>query len=81
MKLLKFYAEWCGPCKQQTQLLEKCPIEVQHINVDAEENEELAEKFEIRSLPTLVIVNDNGKELTRFVGLTTMDKIKNFLNQ
>lgn len=81
MKLLKFYADWCGPCKQQTRLLENCPIEVQPINVETEKSEELAEKFGIRSLPTLVIINDKEEELTRFIGLTTLNKIVNFINQ
>lgn len=73
MKLLKFYADWCGPCKQQSKLLKDFPIEVQSINI--EEEEELTEKYNVKNLPTLILVDDNNNELTRFHGLTQPDKI------
>jgi thioredoxin 1 len=73
MKLLKFYADWCGPCKQQSKLLNDFPIEVQSINI--EEEEELTEKYNVKNLPTLILLDDNNNELTRFYGLTQPDKI------
>lgn len=73
MKLLKFYADWCGPCKQQSKLLNDFPIEVQSINI--EEEEELTEKYNVKNLPTLILLDDNNNELTRFHGLTQPDKI------
>ena len=81
MKVLKFYADWCGPCKAQASLFEKASFEVESINVDKEENESLVEKFGIKGLPTSVLVDDEGKEITRFVGLTMLSKIKTAINQ
>ena len=76
MKVLKFYADWCGPCKAQASLFEKASFEVESINVDKEENENLVEKFGIKGLPTSVLVDDEGKEITRFVGLTVLSKFE-----
>ena len=73
MKLLKFYADWCGPCKQQSRLLEGFPIEVQSINV--EEEEELTEKYGVKNLPTLILLDNDNNEVSRFSGLTQPDKI------
>ena len=72
-KYLKFYAPWCCQCKQMNKILENTGLPVDSINVD--ENEELTEKFHIRSLPTVVLVEDD-KEICRFTGLTTETKLK-----
>lgn len=80
MKLLKFTASWCSGCKQQSKILEEfTDIPVEEINV--EEQFELADKYGIRNLPTMILLEDDEKEKTRFVGVTTLDKIKKFLNE
>ena len=70
--LIDFWAPWCGPCKMQTPILEKVAAAVgdkaviAKVNVD--EAPELAAKFGIRSIPTLVILKD-GENKQQFVGL------------
>jgi len=70
--LVDFWAPWCGPCKMQTPILEKVAAVVgdkaviAKVNVD--EAPDLAAKFGIRSIPTLVILKD-GENKQQFVGL------------
>ena len=68
--LLDFWAAWCGPCKMVSPLvdeiaLENADIKVGKINVD--EQPELAAKFGVMSIPTLVVM-ENGKEVNRSIG-------------
>ena len=68
--LLDFWAAWCGPCKMVSPLvdeiaLENADIQVGKINVD--EQPELAAKFGVMSIPTLVVM-ENGKEVNRSIG-------------
>ena len=68
--LLDFWAAWCGPCKMVSPLvdeiaLENVDIKVGKINVD--EQPELAAKFGVMSIPTLVVI-ENGKEVNRSIG-------------
>ena len=68
--LLDFWAAWCGPCKMVSPLvdeiaLENADIKVGKINVD--EQPELAAKFGVMSIPTLVVIG-NGKEINRSIG-------------
>lgn len=61
MKVLKFQASWCQPCKMLGRVIEdakeqiKLPIE----EVDIDENMELAKKYNVRGVPMLVVVDDN----------------------
>jgi thioredoxin-like negative regulator of GroEL len=68
MKLLYFSAPWCGPCKALAPVLEKIgqTHTVDKINVD--EQFELAQKFNIRSVPTVVLINEAEQELERSSG-------------
>jgi len=67
VEVLKFYANWCGPCKILTQRLE----DVKNLTeINIEENHETAIKYKIRNIPALVFLKD-GVEVHRSVGLIT----------
>ena len=75
-RILRFTASWCQPCKMLSQILEDIdtglPIEVVDIDVDTE----LAMEYGIRSVPTLVILEENV-EVKRMTGLVTKEILKN----
>ena len=76
--LIDFYADWCGPCKMQSPIVDKIAeerseIKVGKINID--ENPELAEKYDVMSIPTLIIIK-NGQVANQFVGLTSKHEIE-----
>ena len=77
MKLLDFYATWCGPCKTMMptieRLSENAPFKVEKVNVD--ENPDLASQYSIRGIPTLIFVDDSGEVLWRKSGLYTESQI------
>lgn len=74
MKILKFYATWCGPCKHQAEILKQLEgVEVE--SVDIEENDDLVDKYKIMSVPTVIILKE-GKEIIRHVGLTQLSELK-----
>lgn len=81
VKLYKFYADWCMPCKQQTKILEQEPLSVELISVNVEEQEELASKFGVRSLPTLILVDDEDNIITSWHGITDPKTINTFINE
>ncbi|MHB9288616.1 thioredoxin family protein [Halobacteriales archaeon Cl-PHB] len=76
--LKDFYADWCGPCKTQDPILDELAedypdVEFEKINVD--EEQDVANEYQVRSLPTLIIENDDGI-VERFVGVTQADDIE-----
>jgi thioredoxin 1 len=77
-RILRFTASWCQPCKNLAKQLEEIntgfPIEVIDIDVDTE----LAMDYGIRSVPTLVIMEENV-EVKRMVGLATKEILKNWI--
>lgn len=78
--LVDFYADWCGPCKMMAPVVEELAGELQgkarvgKINVD--ENQDLAMKYEVKSIPTLIIFKE-GKEINRFVGVRDKNELLN----
>ena len=76
--LVDFYADWCGPCKMLSPILEQVesPIKVIKINVD--KHEDLAREYGVMSIPTLVIF-DNNKELKRNIGFIGKEQVEKFL--
>ena len=81
--LVDFWAEWCAPCRAFAPVLEEIAAEyagrviVAKLNVD--EGKSMAEKYEIRAIPTSIIFRD-GKEVERFVGVTKKDRLKERLD-
>ena len=78
MKFYKFYANWCGPCRVLTTILNKAQIEYEPINVD--NNEELVNKYNIKTIPVFMAIKDNGTEIDRFVGVKSADAIKQWID-
>ena len=75
--LLDFYADWCGPCRMVSPLVdqiaeERSDVVVGKVNVD--EQTDLAGEFGVFSIPTLVVLKD-GKEVDRAVGARTKAQI------
>jgi len=83
VEVKKFYAEWCGPCKVLTPLMENVKTKFTNVkfeNVDIDSQFEIAQKYFVRSVPT-VIIEKNGKEVERFVGVQSELAYINALNE
>lgn len=81
MKLLKFQASWCQPCKTLTSLLNTMQIPFPVEVIDADENKDLLQKYNVRSIPVLILLDENNNEIDRLTGSTTKDKITALLNK
>ncbi|MEE8457552.1 MAG: thioredoxin [Acidimicrobiia bacterium] len=80
--LVDFWAEWCGPCKTLSPLLERLTHEAdgafELAKIDVEANQELSSQFIIQSIPTVVAIK-NGKEVDRFTGALPEETIRAFI--
>lgn len=81
VKLYKFYADWCAPCKQQTKWFGEIPlcVEIESINVD--EDEQKAADFGVRGLPTMILVDEEDNVIKSWHKLTNPSEINDFINE
>ena len=79
--LVDFYADWCGPCKMLAPIIEEIATEHSDIlvgKVNVDDNPELAVKYGVMSIPTVLVFKD-GEATARSVGFKTKEEILNLL--
>ena len=79
--VIDFYADWCGPCKMQSPIIDKLAEERQDIKVgkiNVDESSSIAEQYGIMSIPTIMVIK-NGEIASKFVGLTPKEIIEQSL--
>ncbi len=83
---MDFFAEWCGPCRQQTPILDQLKermgdqVEIRKIDVgvDTDETREYAATYDIQFVPTIVIEKD-GVLIQKLVGVQDLEKLEDIL--
>lgn len=77
--LIDFYADWCGPCKMLSPVVDQIAEEnenVKVVKINVDNAQDLAMKYQVMSIPTLVVIKE-GKEINRSVGLRDKSEILN----
>ena len=81
MKILKFYASWCSPCKDLETTIESCrdeiPYAIEGIDIENDSDGMIA-KYEIVGIPTLILL-DGETEVRRHLGQFTVDTLREFV--
>lgn len=82
--VVKFSAEWCGPCRVLGENIESIESDYPNINfieVDVDEaDEELVSKYKIRNIPVLFFIK-NGEVLSKEIGVMSVDVLKEKINE
>lgn len=84
VRILKFEADWCGPCQQMKPVFDKVSknlsskAKFETINVDNQSG--LAERYKVAGLPTVIAIKD-GKEVGRSMGYMNQLRLKNFVQK
>jgi thioredoxin 1 len=76
--VVDFFAEWCGPCKMLSPVLESLAPEfegkLEIVKVDIDEAGDIAQEYGVTSVPTIVVIKD-GQEVERMVGFQSKDSL------
>ena len=78
-RILRFTASWCGPCKSLAMNLESAGLDLPIEVVDIDVHDNLAREYGIRSVPTLVMLNENI-EIKRLIGSKTINQLQEWAN-
>ena len=81
--VVDFFADWCGPCKMLSPVLERLDAmnpDVDFYKVNIDENPSLADEFEVRSIPNVVIFK-NGQAADRSIGFVSEQQLQEIINR
>lgn len=82
MKIMMFSANWCGPCKMLKPIVKRVEEATDSLNVryiDVDEEKSLSASYNIRGIPTLLQVDDEGKVLSTKIGAISEKELKTWL--
>ena len=82
--LVDFHATWCGPCKTQAPILKELSADIKDkariIKIDVDKNQPLAQKYQVRSVPTLILFK-NGQIVWRQAGVANKQELLEIINR
>ena len=84
MKLVKFYATWCQPCKTVQRMINDSMADYPNAaieSVDIGEDIQLATKYRVRNVPTCILMTDDGEEVQRCVGIPSVSALHDLMQQ
>ena len=79
MRVLKFSATWCGPCKMLARNLEDVQTNIPIENIDIDENQDAAMEYGVRGVPTMIMLDENNTEVKRLVGMQSLKVLEDWL--
>jgi thioredoxin 1 len=81
MKMIKFYAEWCQPCKILSRVIQDAgdKIDIAIEDIDIDQNMEVAKQYNVRGVPMLVIVDDTGATIRSRSGAMNEQALLTFI--
>jgi thioredoxin 1 len=80
MRIIKFSATWCGPCKALAKTLENVNTQIPIESIDIDENQETALEYGIRGVPTMIMLDENNNVVKRIVGAKSQTEIEAWIN-
>ena len=82
--LVDFHATWCGPCHTQAPILKDLSADIKGkariIKIDVDKNQALAQKYQVRSIPTLILFK-NGEAVWRHSGVASKQELLDVINK
>lgn len=83
MKVLKFYASWCAPCKGLAMIVEGVRDSIDTVieDIDIEQYPEIAVKYAVRSVPTMIVITDTGEVVRRKTGMMNEEELLEFIGE
>lgn len=80
--VIKMGASWCSPCKQLKPIFDAAVAEIDNIKVvevNVDDNPDIASNYKVRSIPTIIVTDDNDVVLANHVGMATKEQIIDFI--
>jgi thioredoxin-like negative regulator of GroEL len=84
VRIIKFWASWCRPCTQFTPIFEEIQAEYENFSfseINIEEHPFTTTEYSVTTVPTVVVLDEGGKELDRISGIISKPKLRKFLDQ
>ena len=80
MKILKFQTSWCEPCKNLSKMLEGVETKIPIESIDIDEHIDLSIEYGIRSVPTMIMINEHEAEVKRHGSFKNKEELTEWIN-